>query len=99
MEQLWANCLITWRLTSLLVAERGPYDVFEVLRDFAGIDYNEFSQKIYKNGFAKMLGCFWCCSLWVGLVVALARKRPLWEGLAYSAAAIYLNFAIGEYLG
>lgn len=99
MERLLANCLATWRITSLLVDETGPYDVFTKFRDSIGIEYNEFSRRIPKNEFAKMFNCFWCCSIWVALVLVLAQRRPFWEIFAYSAAAIYLHLVIGEYVG
>lgn len=99
MDCLYVNSLATWRITSLLVQETGPYDVFNKFRDLVGIEYNEFSRRIPTNEFAKMFSCFWCCSIWVATALVLVQRRPFWEIFAYSAAAIYLNFAIGEYSG
>lgn len=99
MQNLIANCLATWRLTSLLVNEPGPYDVFGQFRDIVGIEYDELGRKIFTSELAKMFGCFWCCSIWVGILIAILRKRPLIEALAYSAGAIYLHYSLGEYLG
>lgn len=99
MQDLLANCLITWRITSLLLNEHGPYEVFDKVRDAVGIDYDEFGRKLFSNELARMFGCFWCCSIWVALCLAVIRRKSILEAFAYSAGAIYLNYAVGEYIG
>jgi hypothetical protein len=55
--------LATWRLTSLLVQERGPDAVFERIRDhYRGTEV----------GMA--LSCVWCTSLWVAIVIVLLDR-------------------------
>jgi hypothetical protein len=75
--------LAVWRVTHLLTAESGPWDVFLRMRKVAG----RFS--------GTLLGCFYCLSLWVAAPPAyLLGKRwkerlMLW--LALSGAAILLE--------
>ncbi len=76
--------LCVWRVTHLLNAEDGPWDLVVRLRQRAG------------NGFwGKLLDCFYCLSLWVAAPLAIvlgsgAKERLLlWPAL--SAAAILLE--------
>jgi hypothetical protein len=73
-----------WRITHLLQAEDGPYEIVVRLRQKAG------------HGFwGKLLDCFYCLSLWIALPFAAelggdAREQLLlWPAL--SAAAILLE--------
>lgn len=68
--------LATWRLTSLLVQEAGPFRVFQWMREH-----------IPHGG---LLECVWCCSVWCAAllyIVFLYVQWPVWI-LAVSAGAI-----------
>lgn len=65
--------LATWRLTTLLVNEAGPFDVFERLRYAAGVRYDERSERYGTNVVARGLICVWCVSVWVGALLALGQ--------------------------
>jgi hypothetical protein len=76
------GALGVWRITHLLNAEDGPWDVMVRLREHAG------------SGFwASLLDCFYCLSLWIALPFACAigasglERLLLWPAL--SAAAIF----------
>lgn len=76
--------LAVWRVTHLLQAEDGPWDVTVRLRTLAG------------NGFwGKLLDCFWCLSLWISAPFALwigetwPERVLLW--LSFSGGAILLE--------
>lgn len=78
--------LATWRITHLLQAEDGPWDIIVRLRRGVG------------NGFwGKLLDCFYCLSFWVAapLAVIIGETWPerllLWPAL--SGAAILLERA------
>ena len=78
--------LSVWRITHLLSAEDGPWDLLVRIRRKAG------------SGFwAKLLDCFYCLSLWIAVPFAVLigetiRERCfLW--LAFSAGAILLERA------
>jgi hypothetical protein len=74
--------LATWRITSLLVQEAGPYHIFARLRD-----------QHRDNEFGKALQCIWCTSVWVAvLMVILDRYCPvLVDIFAVSTGAILVD--------
>jgi len=60
--------LATWRLTSLMMRERGPFDIFVLVRKIVGIKhYDDGSVLSYKDDFfGRLFECTWCFSVWVG---------------------------------
>ena len=78
--------LAVWRVTHLLQAEDGPWDLSLRLRRAAGTGF-----------WGRLLDCFYCLSLWVALPVALfvgtgwGERALLWLGL--SGGAIVLDRA------
>jgi len=88
MDFYWLvlGILGVWRITHLLQAEDGPWDISVRLRRAAG------------NGFfGGMLDCFACASLWVAAPFALLLgdgwREDLLLWLAFSAGAILLERA------
>src|SRR3972149_4533536 len=92
--------LACWRLSSLLVDESGPFEVFDWLRAWAGVAYDAQNRRRpleEQGGLAQVFCCIWCMSVWVGL--ALAAGWWFWpQGmglvclpLALSAAAIWVS--------
>lgn len=76
--------LCVWRITHLLQAEDGPWDVIVRLRRIAG------------EGFwGKLLDCFYCLSIWIAVPFAFLLGEALIEQLllwpALSAGAIVLE--------
>ncbi len=76
--------LAVWRVTHLLTAEAGPWDVLLRMRRLTtGVFW------------ATLLGCFYCLSLWVAVPVAYylstgwKERVLLW--LSFSGAAILLE--------
>ena len=76
--------LAVWRLTHLLQAEDGPFDLFFRLR-----------RRLGESIFGRLLDCFYCLSIWIAAPAAwlVGRDWPerllLW--LALSAAAILVE--------
>jgi hypothetical protein len=75
------SILCVWRITHLLQAEDGPWDIIVRLRRVAG------------EGFwGKLLDCFYCLSLWIAAPLAFVLGETLSEQLllwpALSAGAI-----------
>lgn len=75
--------LCVWRITHLLQAEDGPWDMSIRLRKAAG------------NGFwGELLDCFYCLSLWIAAPLAffcgetLAEQFLLWPALSAGAALL-----------
>jgi len=86
LYRLIAAALCVWRLTHLLQAEDGPWDISLRIRLAAGEGF-----------FGGLLDCFYCLSLWIALPVALAidldikHVALLWP--AISGGAILLERA------
>lgn len=76
--------LAVWRITHLLTAEDGPFDLIVRLRQRAGTRF-----------LGKVLDCFYCLSLWVSLPFACLlgeswkERALLWPAL--SGGAILLE--------
>jgi len=58
--------LATWRVSSLLVDEKGPFDIFIRLRKLVGIEHDQdgIPTLIPDGFFPGILSCVWCCSVW-----------------------------------
>lgn len=78
------NILAVWRITHLIQAEDGPFDLIFRLRKIAG-----------KSLLGALMDCFYCLSMWVALPSALYYGNTWIEKilltLAFSAGAIFLN--------
>jgi hypothetical protein len=81
--------LATWRLTSLLVWEDGPFEVFARLRRLLGVRYDEKSQAVGTNWFAKGVICPACASVWFGAFWAVAYL--LWPDVWWVALPFALS--------
>lgn len=86
MKEFFVLVLATWRLSSLLADENGPYNVFDKLRRLAGVDfvgttstadYADNNVGISENGsgvtgeLATGLICKWCNSVWIGIFITV----------------------------
>lgn len=75
LEQLVFLSFATWRISSLLVNEEGPFKVFVWFRE-----------KTHSLG--GLLDCLWCTSVWVAMpVAALTFGKPWWRIVAWLAVA------------
>jgi hypothetical protein len=81
--------LATWRLTSLLVWEDGPFEIFSRLRYRLGVRYNDQSVACGTNWFAKGVVCPACASVWFGALWALAYF--LWPDVWWLALPLALS--------
>lgn len=90
-----------WRLSNLLVNERGLFAIFERIRNALGrVDYDEYSNPVYPNELSHLFSCVWCMSIWVsgiaGLVIEYNGQLSgalsgLWLGLAYAGGVVALD--------
>jgi hypothetical protein len=71
MRELIVIGLATWRLTSLIVNEDGPFELLSKLRHALGVRYDEHSEVYGTNVIANALTCVWCASLWVAVFWAV----------------------------
>lgn len=83
--------LATWRISSLLVREDGPFDIFALIRTVAGVKYDENSNAYSGNVFGKMLLCLWCTSIWVALAIVVSYGMTFLDIFAISAGAILVE--------
>ncbi len=86
IERLIVALLATWRITSLLIRETGPFYAFVHWRTAVG--------RI--PGLVALTTCVWCLSVWVGALVAVIGLTDYWLALipfALSAGAILLDGA------
>ena len=89
---LFLGILGVWRITHLLNAEDGPFDLFVRLRQKAGHRF-----------WGTLLDCFYCLSLWVAIPFAVAIAGNLKESvllwLALSGGAVLLERVTSEHRG
>ncbi len=84
-----AATLATWRVTHLITAEDGPFDIVARLRQAAGAGF-----------FGQLMDCFYCASLWVAAPLAYwvadgwSTRVVTW--LALSGGAILLERAFPD---
>lgn len=82
--RLLLGILAVWRITHLLHAEDGPWDVVVRLRRKAGVGF-----------WGQLLDCFYCLSVWIAAPFAIFLEQGLGERIllwpALSAGAILLD--------
>jgi hypothetical protein len=84
IEKYLLIVIVVWRLTHLFTSEDGPFDLIIKLRKLLG---NSF--------FGKLMDCFYCLSIWIGLLCALYEGDNILEiiilTLYYSGASLLLE--------
>ncbi len=84
IEAVWIGMAV-WRISSLLVHEDGPWDVFVRLRKLAGVS----SGPDPVEGFlTNLLSCVWCTSLWVAPVMWGLWQVTEWAVIILAASTI-----------
>lgn len=98
--------LAAWRLSSLLVNEDGPFDIFSRIRYLAGVRWIPIKQengtisqmRVAETTFAKGVTCVWCVSMWMAPVVYIMSSWTpgIWfrDILAISSLVIILQESI-----
>lgn len=84
IEKYILLAIVVWRLTHLICAEDGPFDLIIKLRKLLG---NSF--------LGKLMDCFHCLSIWIGLVCGFYAGGNVMEiimlTLYYSGVSILLE--------
>ncbi len=92
--------LATWRFSSLLADEDGPFEIFEKIRTFLGVRTDpKTGKQFFMNSIAKGVVCVWCNSIWFGGLLALLLDNTsvimyLLHVLALSAIAVIIDTAL-----
>lgn len=102
MSRFILVALATWRISSLLVKEDGPGEIFEKIRVKAGVRYDEYSRPYASSVLAGILSCIWCCSVWVSFLTGIMLKPRnfadyLIKSLALSASTIIIDEVIEKF--
>lgn len=83
-EKYFIIIVVVWRLTHLICAEDGPFDLIIKLRKVLG-----------NSVFGKLMDCFYCLSIWFGLAGAWYAgdnvKEIILLTLYYSGTALLLE--------
>jgi Protein of unknown function (DUF1360) len=67
--------LAAWRITHLIQAEDGPWDVIFKIRKLLG------------NGFVgSLMDCFYCLSIWVAIPLAIVAGRSVSDYIIFTMA-------------
>jgi len=84
LEKYFILVIVVWRLTHLICAEDGPFDLIIRVRRWAGASF-----------LGKLMDCFYCLSIWVGLLGAWYETNSIKEivllALYYSGASLLLE--------
>lgn len=89
--------IASWRASSLLVYESGPFGFLSWLRDFVGVKYDDFSMPYGTWFLPKLFSCIDCMSVWVGIGFAVLYyffpvvAAILSFGLCLSMASIVID--------
>lgn len=89
--------LATWRGASLLASERGPYAMFEWVREKCGVRYTESHGQeiaVTNTELAKMISCPYCNSVWLGAIASILYITlgiaAVWMALPLALSALAL---------
>lgn len=96
--------LATWRLSSMLVREKGPWNMFVRIRARAGIQHEEDGTPYLfpDTTLAGILSCTWCLSMWVAFgwlglwLIAPLLATKIAAVFAISAGAILVDRCTGN---
>ncbi len=86
--RLAVAALATWRLSSLLLYESGPFDVFMHLRSLVE------AEGLGPVQLRILFSCIYCLSIWVGLGCAILMFTEAWwlmTPFALSAVAVLVD--------
>lgn len=106
LEMFLIAALATYRWTLLLNSEHGPGHIFSRLRTRLGVKFDPHSNPIATNGWAEMILCSFCLSVWVGIGVGVLMGAGALIGhpeiptailfpFALSGVTVYLKKAVG----
>lgn len=69
--------------------EDGPDNILYKVREALGVEYDINDKPVSYHGIGTVFSCFWCLSIWVGLLIGGFTNVKL--ALALSALAIWIE--------
>lgn len=88
--ELLESGLSAWRLSHMLLYERGPLQVFTHVRGLVGIEHNEQGEVISwkENELSYVFTCMLCISIWAGALISCCASGTSVLGVVRKAFAI-----------
>lgn len=86
IELILLTGLATWRLSSLLVRESGPFEMFSKIRDWSGVKFDEHSRCIGDTVVSQAFCCLWCMSIWIAIFPAFYLSLSHNHNITYFVA-------------
>ena len=89
--------LAIWRVSSMLVQEEGPGDIFVKLRHKVGVQHDMHNRAYGESFISKLFTCVVCMSVWISTFFVIGDKiqgglmRSASIPLALSTGAIIIN--------
>lgn len=91
--------LAVWRISNLFIRERGPFHIFQKLRERVGIvhDGNGYPAANPETFWGELFSCQYCATIWLGALAALGYfafgRLMVWAVLlfALSASSLLVN--------
>ena len=72
-------CLAAWNISSLLVQEEGPFNIFARIRYWMGVDvgpdmglYKRYGIGVIRENTSGLFMCVWCMSRWVAAILIVS---------------------------
>lgn len=92
MIDLLVKGLAAWRLSYLLINERGPLDIITKFRTAVGIEHDGAGQPVSWPD-NHVLGCMWCTTVWASIGLGLLPRQAsiVEKVLAVAAIAILVE--------
>lgn len=88
------GALAVYRLTLMVSSEEGPADIFGRFRSAIGVRYDEHSRPVGKNWFARGVLCFYCLSVWFGLLATALVVGSATAGKIGVSFIVFMPFAL-----
>lgn len=85
--------LVTWRVSNILVKQRGPADIFVRFRAFLANNQKR------SGGFFDLISCMTCTSVTIGAVTSLWLAHGILEWILYTFAFSALSSLTERYIG
>lgn len=86
--------MATWRLSSLLAYEPGPFQIFERFRRFLSTSKHKILREISLG-----VECGWCNSVWIGMVLSFLIAQNVFEWFVVSFSLSVFSIAVNRKLG
>lgn len=86
-------CLALWRISCLLIMERGWGDAFVHLRKWAGIDHDDDGKPngAKDTNLGRLFSCTWCMSMFLAIPLSILvyffKDAMIWIALPFALSA------------